>query len=62
MQGICQNLGITRLYTSSNALTEKLRSGETDGIDTLLNQVSDDYRLTAETIQKLNAEYPEKKY
>lgn len=57
IKGVCQNLGFTRLYESSAALTEALRDRtalppETDG---LFARVTGDYETTAAAIRKLQS-------
>lgn len=55
LKGVCQNLGFTRLYESSAALTEALRGCEAPPpeADGLFCQVTKDYECTAAAIQKL---------
>ncbi len=55
LKGVCQNLGFTKLYESSAALTEALRAcgplpPEADG---LFLQVTEDYERTAAAIRRL---------
>ena len=56
IKGVCMNLSLTRLFESSNKLTEALR-GRTeygDDIEPLLEKVKEDYKVTADSIKKLN--------
>ena len=55
IKGVCQNLSFTKLYTSSHALTEALRSGWSPEAGKLLPQVKADYEQTAEAIRTLQA-------
>lgn len=51
MKGICQNLGFTRLYESSNRLTEALRNfGISEESKEPMDQVRSDYEKTTEAI------------
>lgn len=54
LKGVCQNLGFTALYESDNELTEKLRTGSFDGLETLFGRVMDDYRRTERAIRELS--------
>lgn len=55
LKGVCQNLSFTRLYQSSNQLTEELRSGSPDIVHAgeLLAAVSADYQITVDAIRQL---------
>lgn len=53
LKGICQNLSFTRLYQSSHALTEALRSGCVDGAVQLMEQVEKDYQGTTAALLAL---------
>ncbi|WP_373218652.1 Hpt domain-containing protein [Ruminococcus sp. 5_1_39BFAA] len=55
MKGICQNLSLSRLGTSSSLLAEMLRNRQEYGedIEPVLAQVKEDYRQTVECIKKL---------
>lgn len=55
LKGVCQNLGFTRLYKSSEKLTEALRGGKGEGTQQLLEAVAEDYRVTADAIKALEA-------
>lgn len=55
IKGVCQNLGFTRLYTSSNALSEALRDGKALQDQALLEQVQEDYEQTAGAIRAYQA-------
>lgn len=58
LKGVCQNLSFTRLFESSNRMTEALRNGEPDAdlINELLSQVRADYEITSNALNKLKAE------
>ena len=54
LKGVCQNLSFTRLYESSHAITESLRPGKLQPIDTInqqLETVSKDYETTVSAIR-----------
>lgn len=51
IKGVCQNLSFTKLYQSSSALSEALRSGFTPEAPALAEQVNADYRQTADAIR-----------
>lgn len=53
IKGVCQNLSFTRLYQSSHALTEALRSGWSPEAGQLLPQVKADYKQTVDAIHAL---------
>lgn len=57
LKGVCQNLGFTRLYESSAALTEALRPGvippEAEG---MFAKVTEDYEITTAALRRLEAE------
>lgn len=54
IKGVCQNLGFTRLYESSSALTEALRGGEWRGEAAgKIEEVERDYRVTVDAIEAL---------
>lgn len=57
IKGICLNLAVTKLYTSSNALTEALRGKTeiTDEAHKLLEAVTTDYQATVESIKQLQS-------
>ncbi len=52
IKGICQNLSFTKLYKSSNLMTEAFRNGKPKDAEKLLPQVSCDYLQTIEAIKK----------
>ncbi len=54
LKGVCQNLGFTKLYESSNELCEFLRGRELTGSAPLLEKVVEDYNETVEAINKLD--------
>ena len=58
LKGVCDNLALSRLGESASVLTECLRGKEREQINvelcsTLANQVTEDYRTTAEAIKQL---------
>lgn len=56
LKGVCQNLGLGRLLTSVEPLTELLRAatdGMPEGAEELLAQVSRDYDKTVSVIQNI---------
>ena len=53
IKGVCQNLGFTRLYESSSALSEAMRDGKPLGDPALLERVKADYQTTAGAIRAL---------
>ena len=57
IKGICLNLAVTKLYGSSNALTEALRgkSEITDEAHKLREAVTNDYNATIASIKRLQA-------
>lgn len=55
IKGVCQNLSFTKLYESSNNLTEVLRSGYSPEVEGLFEQVKADYQQTVDAIQVLQA-------
>jgi HPt (histidine-containing phosphotransfer) domain-containing protein len=54
MKGTCLNLSFTRLFHSSDELTEQLRHHHYDNLDQYMNKVKEDYSLTIQAIQELN--------
>ena len=53
IKGVCQNLGFTRLYESSSALSEAMRDGKPLQDPALLERVKADYQETAGAIRAL---------
>jgi HPt (histidine-containing phosphotransfer) domain-containing protein len=56
MKGMCQNMAFTRLYKSSNEITETLRPQNQEAIDKAkeqINTVTEDYNLVINGIHKL---------
>lgn len=51
IKGVCQNLGFTKLYESSNQLSEALRNGYTPEAPALVSQVGADYQQTTTAIR-----------
>ncbi len=58
LKGVCQNLSFTRLFESSNLITEALRGDDHNEslIAELAERVKADYKVTADAIEKLQAE------
>ena len=56
IKGVCQNLSFTRLYVSSNQLTESLRQGWNPEAEELVKQVKADYEQTVAAIHELQKE------
>lgn len=56
IKGICQNLGFTRLYESSQLLTQELRNSWGDNTEKLFFQLQKDYSVTADAIKKYKSE------
>ena len=52
LKGVCQNLGLERLFKSSNEVTEALRSGDMDTAETYMPQVKEDYKVTVDAINE----------
>lgn len=55
IKGMCQNLGFTRLGNSSAALTEALRGGDGRFDPALLEQMKEDYQVTAKAVETFKA-------
>lgn len=53
LKGVCQNLGISVLFKSSDELTEYLRKGNIDGSQELFLKVSEDYANTVKAVSGL---------
>ena len=56
LKGVSQNLSFTKLYASSNQLTEALRSGWSQEAAGLVEQVKQDYEQTVAAIRELQKE------
>lgn len=56
IKGICQNLSFTKLFESSNRLTDALRVEEKCDVTDLVEQVKKDYEQTSSAIKALKAE------
>jgi HPt (histidine-containing phosphotransfer) domain-containing protein len=56
MKGMCQNLSLSQLYTSSSQLTEMLRNGGTmdASVDAMAEAVKADYEKTVACIHALD--------
>lgn len=54
LKGVCQNLGFTRLYESSSALTEALRNKETDNIAPYFEKTESVYNEIAGAINEID--------
>ncbi len=59
LKGICGNLGFSRLYQSSAALTESLRGQKREDAETLLEQVKKDYEQTVAALKDYQAQVNE---
>ncbi|MDE6784471.1 MAG: Hpt domain-containing protein [Ruminococcus sp.] len=55
LKGICQNLSFTKLFVSSEAVTEALRAGDYDKASALLPQLESDYAQTTAVINEFNS-------
>lgn len=53
MKGMCQNMAFTRLFGSSNDITEVLRGKDMDGAKQMLDRVTEDYNIVIAGIGKL---------
>lgn len=53
LKGVCQNLGLDRLFVSANTVTDALRNGKNDVTDDMLADLKADYELTVEAIKSL---------
>lgn len=53
LKGVSQNLSFTKLYQSSNGVTEALRAGDTAKADELMAKVDADYLQTVSAIKNL---------
>ena len=51
IKGVCQNLSLSRLQSSSSRLCESLREGYTPESAALLEETEADYRRTADAIR-----------
>ncbi|MEY8387139.1 Hpt domain-containing protein [Oscillospiraceae bacterium 38-13] len=56
IKGVCQNLSIDRLQSSSSRLCEALRNGYTPEADGLVKEVEADYSRTISAIQTFQKE------
>lgn len=54
LKGVAQNLSMTKLYLSSEKLTEHLRAGSCDGAQELMDQVEKDYEETVAAVKGLD--------
>lgn len=55
LKGVCQNLSFTKLYESSNRMTDALRNGNTAEAAEIMPQVEADYMQTVSAINQLSA-------
>lgn len=53
LKGVCQNLSFTKLYQSSEKVTELLRNGNIDVPHDLLEKLKEDYEQTINSLKKL---------
>ncbi|HIX14180.1 MAG TPA: Hpt domain-containing protein [Candidatus Hungatella pullicola] len=56
LKGVCANLGLSALLSSSSRLTEALRSGEISQVLPLFQQVERDYTASVTAVTKLKEE------
>lgn len=54
LKGICLNLGFSKLYEASYALTEKLRGRSTEGCEELYKAVCEQYENTCNAIKQVD--------
>uniref|UniRef100_UPI003FF13FA4 Hpt domain-containing protein n=1 Tax=Agathobacter sp. TaxID=2021311 RepID=UPI003FF13FA4 len=53
LKGVCQNLGLDRLYKSSYDVTEVLRNGKNDVTPEMMEKLESDYDVTVSSIREL---------
>ena len=53
LKGVCQNLGLDRLYKSSYDVTEALRNGKNDVTPEMMEKLESDYDVTVASIREL---------
>ena len=53
LKGVCQNLGLDRLYKSSYDVTEVLRNGKNDVTPEMMEKLESDYDVTVSSICEL---------
>ena len=53
LKGVCQNLGLDRLYKSSYEVTEALRKGKNDVTPEMMEKLESDYDVTVASIREL---------
>ena len=58
IKGLCLNLGFERLRVSSDALTEALRGGKSDGAEGLLEKVRADYTEVKTALAQFKEQQP----
>lgn len=56
IKGICQNLGFTKLLSSSSCLTEELRNKNYTNTDVLFSETESDYLETVSAIKAFKSE------
>ncbi len=56
LKGVCQNLSFTRLYESSNAITEELRPLENKDVSEYFRRVEEDYNRVIAVIRQMKEE------
>lgn len=54
LKGVCQNLSFTKLYRSSDKVTELLRNGDVNVPQDLLDQLKSDYEQTVNALNSLD--------
>lgn len=55
LKGVGLNLGFTKLYAASDALTEALRGGQKPSDDTLLERVEEEYKYTVALLKEVQS-------
>lgn len=53
LKGVCQNLSFTKLYKSSDKLTEALRHEQYEAVSNLMQAVETDYNQTISAIKTI---------
>lgn len=56
LKGVCLNLGFTKLFEVSEALTEALRNGAAPADGALFERVQEEYERTVRLLRKLQGE------
>lgn len=56
LKGVCQNLSFTKLFESSNEVTQALKQHETERAEALAPQLAADYDLLIRTVTEYRSE------